>query len=245
MALTGQLAMKGSLNMDSYRIRNVADPVEPQDGVNLRSISFDAIIANSFPGQAVDAGYTIAFTGTGNEGRAVKIAGDLTVPGDNAITTGIDSTANEYNIYIKPDIIDNDNINSAAAIAQSKLAMVAASTRASPSGITQADRGLASFNSAEFTLTSGWAELKTNGIELGKFAQIATIIYRSDTKCFYFLVDLLRSIEYRQDLTGYIVEENNDSIFGVIEIQNLTHHCPLDQHILSNGWKIVIPKYEV
>jgi len=174
MALSGQLAMKGTMNMDNYRIRNVADPVDPQDGVNLRSISFDAIIANSFPGQAVDAGYTIAFTGTGNEGRAVKIAGDLTVPGDNAITTGIDSTANEYNIYIKPDIIDNDNINSAAAIAQSKLSMVTATARASAAGITQADRGLASFNSAEFTLTNGWTELKTNGIELGKFAQIAT-----------------------------------------------------------------------
>jgi hypothetical protein len=174
MALTGQLPMKGTLNMDDYRIRNVADPIDPQDAVNRRSISFDAIIANSFPGQAVDAGYTIAFTGTGNEGRAVKIAGDLEVPGDNAITTGIDSTANEYNIYIKADIIDNANINSAAAIAQSKLAMVTATARASASGITQADRGLVSFNSDEFTLTSGWAELKTNGIAVSKLAQIAT-----------------------------------------------------------------------
>jgi hypothetical protein len=174
MALTGQLPMKGTLNMDDYRIRNVADPIDPQDAVNRRSISFDAIIANSFPGQAVDAGYTIAFTGAGNEGRAVKIAGDLEVPGDNAITTGVDSTANEYNIYIKADIIDNANINSAAAIVQSKLAMVTASTRAAAAGITQADRGLASFNSAEFTLTSGWAELRTNGIAVGKLAQIAT-----------------------------------------------------------------------
>ena len=174
MALTGQLPMKGTMNMNDYRIRNVADPVDPQDAVNRRSISFDAIIANSFPGQAVDAGYTIAFTGAGNEGRAVKIAGDLEVPGDNAITTGIDSTANEYNIYIKSNIIDNANINSAAAIVQSKLSMVTATTRANASGITQADRGLASFNDAEFTLTSGWVELKTNGIAVGKLAQIAT-----------------------------------------------------------------------
>jgi len=174
MALSGQLAMKGSLNMDSYRIRNVADPVDQTDAVNRRSISFDAIIANSFPGQQVSAGMSIAFTGTGNEGRAVTVGGDLSVPGDNAITTGIDSTQNEWNIFIKDNIIDNANINSAAAIAQSKLSMVTASTRASAAGITQADRGLASFNSAEFTVTNGWAELKTNGIELGKFAQIAT-----------------------------------------------------------------------
>ena len=174
MALTGQLPMKGTMNMDDYRIRNVADPIDPQDAVNRRSISFDAIIANSFPGQAVDAGYTIAFTGAGNEGRAVKIAGDLTVPGDNAITAGIDSTLNEYNIYIKPDIIDNANINSAAGIVQSKLSMVTATARVSAAGITQADRGLASFNDAEFTVTNGWAELKTNSIAVGKLAQVAT-----------------------------------------------------------------------
>jgi hypothetical protein len=174
LALTGQLAMKGSLNLDQNRIRNIADPVDPQDAVNYRSISFNAIIANSFIGQYVGAGMTIAFTGTGNEGRAVTVGGDLSVPGDNAITTGIDSTQNEWNVYIKDNIIDNANINSAAAIAQSKLSMVTATTRANAVGITQADRGLASFNSAEFTLTNGWTELKTNGIELGKFAQIAT-----------------------------------------------------------------------
>ena len=174
LALTGQLGMKGSLNLDQNRIRNVADPVDPQDAVNRRSISFDAIIANSFPGQQVSAGMAIAFTGTGNEGRAVTISGDLSVPGDNAITTGLDSTQNAWNIYIKDDVIDNANINSTAAIVQSKLSMVAASTRANATSITQADRGLVSFNSAEFTLTSGWAELKTNGIAVGKLAQIAT-----------------------------------------------------------------------
>jgi hypothetical protein len=116
----------------------------------------------------------IAFTGTGNEGRAVTIGGDLSVPGDNAISTGIDSTQNVWNIYVKDNTIDNANINSAAAIAQSKLSMVVASTRANAVGITQADRGLASFNSAEFTLTNGWVELKTNGIVPGRLAQIAT-----------------------------------------------------------------------
>jgi hypothetical protein len=232
MALTGQLAMKGSLNMDNYRIRNVADPIDPQDAVNRRSISFDAIIANSFPGQAVDAGFTIAFTGTGNEGRAVRIAGDLTVPGDNAITTGVDSTLNEYNIYIKPDIIDNANINSAAAIAQSKLSMVTASTRAAAAGITQADRGLASFNSAEFTLTTGWVELKTNGIELGKFAQIATdtVLGRSATGtgdvsavAFSTIVDEGLAIKKSQySSQGFLrrtgaTTSSQDSDYGVVE----------------------------
>jgi hypothetical protein len=47
-----------------------------------------------------------------------------------------------------------------AAIAQSKLAMTAASTRANATGITQADRGLASFDSANFDVTNGWVTLK-------------------------------------------------------------------------------------
>jgi hypothetical protein len=232
MALTGQLPMKGTLNMNSYRIRNVADPVEQTDAVNRRSISFDAIIANSFPGQAVDAGFTIAFTGAGNEGRAVRIAGDLTVPGDNAITTGVDSTLNEYNIYIKPDIIDNANINSAAAIEQSKLSMVTATTRAAAAGITQADRGLASFNSAEFTLTTGWVELKTNGIELGKFAQIATdtVLGRSaagtgdvSAVAFSTVVDEGGSIKKSQySSQGFLrrtgaTTSSQDSDYGVVE----------------------------
>ena len=232
MALTGQLAMKGNMNMDSYRIRNVADPIDPTDAVNNRSISFDAIIANSFPGQAVNAGMTIAFTGTGNEGRAVLIAGDLTVPGDNAISTGVDSTLNEYNIYIKPDIIDNANINSAAAIAQSKLSMTAASTRASAASITQADRGLASFNSAEFTVTSGWAELKTNGIELGKFAQIATdtVLGRSaagtgdvSAVAFSTVIDEGGAVKKSQySTTGFLRRTNattssQDTDYGVVE----------------------------
>jgi len=232
MALTGQLAMKGNMNMDSYRIRNVADPVDQTDAVNRRSISFDAIIANSFPGQAVSAGMTIAFTGTGNEGRAVLIAGDLTVPGDNAISTGIDSTLNEYNIYIKPDIIDNANINSAAAIAQSKLSMVTASTRAAAAGITQADRGLASFNSAEFTVTTGWVELKTNGIELGKFAQIATdtVLGRSaagtgdvSAVAFSTVVDEGGAVKKSQySTTGFLRRTNattssQDTDYGVVE----------------------------
>lgn len=174
MSLTGQLGMKGNMSLGGYKITNVADPVSPTDAVNLRSVKFDQIIGNSFPGQATEAGYMIAFTGTGAEGRAVKVDGDVTIPGDNAITTGLDSTQNILNIYVKDNIIDNANINSAAAIAQSKLAMNAATTRANATGITQADRGLVSLDSAQFTATNGWITITDNGLALSKLAQIAS-----------------------------------------------------------------------
>ena len=234
--LTGKQAMKGTLNLGQFRVRNVADPVDPQDAVNYRSISFNAIIANSFTGQYVGAGMGIAFTGSGNEGRAVTIGGDLSVPGDNAITTGIDSTQNVWNIYVKDDIIDNANINSAAAIAQSKLAMVTASTRANATSITQADRGLASFSSAEFTLTTGWVELKTNGIVLGRIAQIATdtVLGRStagtgdvSAVAFSTVVDEGGSIKKSQySTTGFLRRTgastfSNDGDYAVVEAVSL------------------------
>jgi hypothetical protein len=48
-------------------------------------------------------------------------------------------------------------INSGAAIAQSKLALTAATTRANATGITQANLGSVSLDSAFFATTNGWA----------------------------------------------------------------------------------------
>ena len=76
------------------------------------------------------------------------------------------------------DIIDNDNINSNAAIAQSKLNMSIASAAGSdPAGTTaqiQAANGLASFNNSQFDVVNGRASLKDNGTPLTKIAQIAS-----------------------------------------------------------------------
>ncbi len=75
--------------------------------------------------------------------------------------------------------ITNFHVNDNAAIAQSKLAMNAATTRANATGIAQADRGLASFNSSQFTATNGWIDLQTStsastGVTLNKLQQITT-----------------------------------------------------------------------
>jgi hypothetical protein len=71
-------------------------------------------------------------------------------------------------------VIINADVNSAAAIAQSKLAMTAASTRASAASIVQADLGLASFDSSQFTATGGWLTVRDNGLAITKIAQIGT-----------------------------------------------------------------------
>ena len=53
-------------------------------------------------------------------------------------------------------------MGSSAAIAQSKLNMQTAGTRANATAISQADLGLATFKDTEFTETSGFVELQTS-----------------------------------------------------------------------------------
>ena len=99
----------------------------------------------------------------------------------NDVTLTVTSTngARSYSLNHVPDTIDNADINSGAAIAQSKLDMQTAGTRANATSISQADLGLATFKDTEFTETSGFVELQTatngsTGVEPGKLAHIAT-----------------------------------------------------------------------
>ena len=164
MSLDGQLSMKANMDLGDFKITNVGDATSPKDAINLRSMTFanfqDADLSN------VKAADILTFTGAGN------IVQNSTVVGD--ISFNIDSTANTVDAQIVPGVITNTDINAAAAIVQSKLSMTAASTRANATGITQADRGLSSFDDAQFTATNGWITVKNNGLTLDKLAQIAT-----------------------------------------------------------------------
>ena len=85
----------------------------------------------------------------------------------NPATDYLDVTYN-----IKDNSILNADVNSAAAIAQSKLNMQAATTRANASGIAQADLGLAAFDDGDFTVTNGWVTLKSGNIDLSDLEEI-------------------------------------------------------------------------
>ena len=168
MSLDGQLAMKATMNLDQNKIINVTDPSNPQDAVNLRSLTWSNF--QNFSGTNLEAADILVFTGSGNSSVNATVVGDVTFE----LRTGVDSSLNQIDVQLVPGTIVNGDVNAAAAIAQSKLAMTAASTRASAAGITQADRGLASFNSADFDVTDGWVSVKGNSIVLGDIAQIAT-----------------------------------------------------------------------
>lgn len=85
----------------------------------------------------------------------------------------------EVSIQIATETIVNADVSPTAAIAQSKLALNAAGTRANATGITQADLGVATFKDTEFTATSGFIELQTSsststGIDPSKLQYVAT-----------------------------------------------------------------------
>lgn len=163
MALDGQLPMKGSLNLSNNPVINVTNPVNAQDAVNLQSLTFDNFQNTAVTSPA--AADLLVFTGTGDSAENAAVTGDVTF-----VRTG----SNVLDVQINANTILNADVNSAAAIAQSKLSMAAATTRANATGIAQADRGLASFNSSEFDSTNGWINVKNNGIGVVKLAQIVT-----------------------------------------------------------------------
>lgn len=166
LALNGQLPMKGNLNANGNVILALGDPVLSQDAVNLRSLNFqnfqDVTATNP------EGGDLLVFTGTRNNAINASVTGDISFE----LRPGVDSALNNVNVTITPGIIDNADINASAAIVQSKLSMNSATTRENATGITQADRGLASFNDTEFTATDGWISVRANGLLIGKIQQI-------------------------------------------------------------------------
>jgi len=168
MSLDGQLAMKAPMDLGLNKIVNLADPTNSQDAVNLRSLTWSNF--QNFSGTNLEAADILVFTGSGNSSVNATIVGDVTFE----LRPGVDSSLNQIDVQLVAGTVVNSDINAAAAIAQSKLAMNAATTRANATGIAQADRGLASFDSASFDITDGWVTLKTNGVPLADLAQIST-----------------------------------------------------------------------
>jgi len=163
LALDGQLPMKGEIDLNSdNKIVNLADATSAQDAVNLRSLTVPNL--QDFDVDDVEANDILVLTGTGNTVQNASVVGD--------VSFNIESTARTIDIQINPDTIINADVKSDAAIIQSKLSMNAATTRANATGISQANLGLASFDSLEFNSTNGWIHLSNNGIQVEKIEKI-------------------------------------------------------------------------
>jgi hypothetical protein len=171
LPVDGSVEMTAPLNLAGNRILNIGSPSAADDAANKAYVD-DSLAALNELGELTDV--TIATPATGNVlvydndnslWKNAELVGDVALSFDTG--TGVLTAA------IQSDVIINDQISTTAAIEQSKLAMNSATTRADATGITQADLGLASFNSSAFDITSGWVSLKDAGTSLGKIATIS------------------------------------------------------------------------
>ncbi len=162
----GHAAMTGNLQMGGFAITNVAAPSAGTDAANKNYVDTKVSEKDTLA-ELTDVtlttpanGHLLVFTGTGSNTVNAAVSGDVT----------ISRTGNTLTTSIAANSIVNADINASAAISQSKLSLNAATTRANATGITQGDLGVSSFNSTEFTSTSGWITIATSGIANSKLA---------------------------------------------------------------------------
>jgi hypothetical protein len=117
-------------------------------GGSTNSVSYASVVTTPWAG----GGTVVA-----NKWRNINLP-------DSALTSDVlltyNGTTGKITSAIQAGKIVNTMISSTAAIAQSKLALNAAATRANATGITQADLGLSSFKNTEFDAANGWISLK-------------------------------------------------------------------------------------
>jgi hypothetical protein len=77
------------------------------------------------------------------------------------------------NFQLNTGTIVNSDVATGAAIAQSKLNLNAATTRANATGISQSDLGVASFDDDVFTATTGWITIENGQLSLRKIQRIS------------------------------------------------------------------------
>jgi hypothetical protein len=158
VARDGTTPLTNNLSAGSFKIFNHADPTNAQD-----------VTTKSYVDARTPFGTEAIGANTAN--RALN---DLLVWNgsayDNATPAGdvsLSYSGNVVTFSIKGGSVVNADINTNAGIAQSKLAMNAATTRANATGITQADLGLVAFDSDDFAVTDGWVTLATGAVDYG------------------------------------------------------------------------------
>jgi len=166
------------------------------DGTNLTSVVQGAVITTTYQSGAISStNLTVSstagiipgmiITGTGfTNGQYVVSVTNSTIVVISAFASGGTPVSGTTTLtFTRDGAINNGKVSASAAIAQSKLSMMIATTYASnPSGTSaqiQAASGLASFDSTVFNVTNGWvtfasASSSSTGLNVNKISWIPT-----------------------------------------------------------------------
>jgi hypothetical protein len=158
----GLVGIEGNIVEITYNpLTGVFSDGKPADG-----LAADVLTApGGKQGNVVDGPVDEWANGVANPASDIQILTSRT-PGVSRQTT--------LNLQINADTIVNSDISGTAQIAQSKLNLEAATTRANATGIAQADLGSAAFDDAKFEVTDGWVTVKTGSVNLADLENIAT-----------------------------------------------------------------------
>jgi hypothetical protein len=182
----GILSPVADLNMGGFKVQAVGAPAADTDAANKAYIDAQQLADTKVQvGGRADLDF-LMYNGTNwidvNNNTATVTNTSSTSAGGSDLTITRSGNIITYKLVGGQGAnnpITNHHVNNNAAIAQSKLDMQAASTRVNATSITQADRGLASFKSTEFTVTNGWVEHQTStstttGLTLNKIQHISS-----------------------------------------------------------------------
>ena len=190
--ITGQIIQSYAYLDSGYgNLRKIVyslDQTSPRPFDSNQEIKIYSGTYDSNSGTAASEGFLLKDTqttlGVGGSYNEITNAvnGDASEFNDIIVTTVREEDSARIIFAIRENSIVNADVNSSAGILQSKLALNAATTRANSNGITQANLGVASFNSTEFNAASGWISVKDGGISLTKLASVASnvVLGRTD-----------------------------------------------------------------
>ena len=122
-------------------------------------IVIDATVSSITYQSTITTPYASGGTIKANKWRNIQLPNNSST---SDVLLTYNGTTGKITSAIQAGKIVNSMVSGTAAIAQSKLDMFIATTRVNATGITQAERGLASFKSIEFQATNGWIELKNS-----------------------------------------------------------------------------------
>ena len=189
------------LDMGGFAIANLQTPIADTDAANKfyvrnQELSDDRVDTSTSPARSFND--LLVYNGTKWVNAETITTGDIqtSLSGKNLA------------LNIKSGVIINSDVNASAAIAQSKLDMNSATTRANATGISQADRGLASFKNTEFTATNGWVELQSSSSTTTGVLQTKLQFIANDT----YLGNNTGSATYPRQVTSGTIVTNGDGI---------------------------------